>query len=130
MKGGPKPIVLENNFKISSKIFLFIKNEACYEWIQSYDKIRVLALLVWIHDTLSSGKQGSISPTFYEHLLRGQIPKRVKKTVKLSSFLPFWDLCAWKLRVNTLMKLTPSCALSAFNWLKSFVATTFCWSIL
>ena len=34
-------------------------------------------------------------------------PKSTKKTVNSSSFFRFWDLFAWKLRINTLMKLTP-----------------------
>ena len=60
--------------------------------------------------------QVSISPTFYEQLLRSQIPKAQKKTVKSSSFLRFWDLRVWKLLVNTLMKLTPSVNLTNNLW--------------
>ena len=50
---------------------------------------------------------GSISPTCLSAAFTHTDPKRAKKTVKSSSFLRFWDLHAQKLRINTLMKLTP-----------------------
>jgi len=36
--------------------------------------------------------RGSISPTFYEQLLRSQIPKVKKDIDNLTVFLNFWDL--------------------------------------
>jgi hypothetical protein len=45
-------------------------------------------LYYYIH----SGNLGSISSTFYEQLLRAQIPKAVKDTDDLAVFFRFWDL--------------------------------------
>jgi len=42
---------------------------------------------------LSKGDLGSISPTFYEQLLRLQIPKEQKSCLTWQSFLRFWYLC-------------------------------------
>jgi len=52
--------------------------------------------------------QGSISSTFYIHaaFMRAE-PKSIKKTLKSSVFLRFRNLCAQKLHVNMLVKLTP-----------------------
>ena len=38
-------------------------------------------------------------------------PESAKSCLTWLSFGPFWDLCTWKLRVNTLMKLTPGFAI-------------------
>ena len=52
--------------------------------------------------------QVSISPTFYQQLLRVQIPKAQKKTVKLSSFFALLGSSRVKAACRTLVKLTPS----------------------
>ncbi len=49
-------------------------------------------------------------------------PKRVKKTVKLSVFLRFWDLHVQKLHVNMLVKLKPG--LNFINVLQAALVCT------
>jgi len=49
---------------------------------------------ILLDKTIQEDPQVSISSMFYEQLLRTQIPKAQKKTVKSSSFLHFWDLHA------------------------------------
>ncbi len=61
---------------------------------------------------------GSISSTFYKQLLQAQIPK-AQKTVKLSVFLNFWDLCMQKLLVEYW-----------WNWHLQSISSTFCTSII
>jgi len=51
-------------------------------------------------------ENGSISPTFYEKLLRAQIPKVQKESEVISIFLRFWDLYRVKAACKTLVKLT------------------------
>ena len=52
--------------------------------------------------------RGSISSTFYKHLLRAKIPKARKKIIKLSSFIALLGSACVKAARRTLVKLTPS----------------------
>ena len=56
--------------------------------------------------TLKNSDLGSISPTFYKQLLRAQISKAQKKTVKLSSFIALLGSASVKSAHRTLVKLT------------------------
>jgi len=47
-----------------------------------------------LHPVAAGVNLGLISSTFYEKLLRAQIPKAQKDTDHLTEFLLFWDLCA------------------------------------
>ena len=58
------------------------------------------------------GVPESISPTFYEQLLRAQIPKAQKKRVKLSSFFAILESAHVKPVRRILVKLTPGIKLS------------------
>jgi len=51
--------------------------------------------------------QVSITSTFYEQLLLGQVPKAEKDIYDLSVFWNFWDVGELKQLVNMLVKSTP-----------------------
>jgi len=52
---------------------------------------------------------GSISPTFYEQLLRTQIPKAQKDTADLPIFLGFWGQQAKKAGRKHVAETNPMC---------------------
>jgi len=61
----------------------------------------------------------SISPKFYEKLLRAQIPKAQKRQSSSQSVFALLGSVRAKNACRTLVKLTPACHLSiSFPWLK------------
>ena len=58
-------------------------------------------------DEVRCGNHEAISPTFYEQLLRAQIPKVQKKTVKLTSFIALLGSAHVKAALRMLVKLSP-----------------------
>ena len=97
---------------------MFIVRRRSLKKVEQDDKMTLCARTVLWHLPTESAREEpevlpstpgsvvllSISSTFYEQLLRAQIPKSAKK----DSFLHFWDLHLQKLSVNMLMKLTPA----------------------